>query len=93
MAKGYILKLKYNKKIEGRYRHFDVFLDDKLLTKDADIQPICTDDGRLLKIDILRDGTIQIAWFSDHFVTEFSKHNLTNNITMRTVLGQIKECK
>lgn len=90
MAKGYILKLKYNKKIEGQYRHFDVFLDDELVTKDADIQPILTDDGRLLKIDILRDGTIQIGWFVDHFITECSKDNLTNNITMQTVLGQIK---
>ena len=72
---GELIKLKYNKKITEHHRHFDILLDDKVLETDSEILPIYTNDGRLLKIEILRDGTIVIGWFVDKFEAKYSQFN------------------
>lgn len=82
---GKILMLKYNKKIKDKYRHFDILLDNKEVCKDADIVPIHTTDGRLLKIEIMRDGTILIGWFVDHF--KAVKSEFSNAYSFRVIEG------
>ena len=87
---GELIKLKYNKKIKEYHRHFDILLDDKVLETDASILPIYTNDGRLLKIEVLRDGTVVIGWFVDTFEAQYDKFD--KGVTLITKIGGRKWC-
>lgn len=82
---GKILMLKYNKKIKDKYRHFDVLLDNKEIEKDKDVLSIWTPEYHILKMEIMRDGTIWIAWFGNHF--KIGKSKFDNSPLYETVEG------